>query len=704
MKRLKYIIISLFFLFLFTLSITAYASDKSLTIKYMRNYSKTDKTVIQTKTYTKLNKFPNVTRKGYVFIGWSTKPNAEAKYKSGNEISTKIIKKLSKKHHGKIKLYAIWRNYVTIKFDLNGGTGTFSTSPKVYKLNSKLKGTINKTGYQFAGWALDKNSTICKYKINQKINSKFIKTNKKNITLYAVWITSEKSTNQKESTETKNKEENKKIIENNKEAEEKKEEIENNTSINAEQQKKYTEVRPTENKSTNAQIAANKNKFDIQCFLGPDAKSLSNESVAKDLAESGFTITSTREQYNPTYNVWYTKYLENAVKALEKYNIKTYIFAGHFQDAIYHSDEKIKEYLSLKNTKDAFRKIFSYKNVLGIDLCDEPDISQLNKYIQFAAKLRNGDYGDEYKVKEFYINLFPNAVNPQLLTNRNTFYTNNSNGTEIVYNKNNLKNYLDNYVDILANSRVGFKTLSADFYPELKNFNTTKRDYYYTHLSDIKKKAENNRMLPMNILTLASNTINTSKPSHITYQVNTALAFGMKRISYFTYVHPSALNDGCHHDWIGSVVDATYNKTNIFDVVRGINAWAFRLGNLLFDYNLINVEELNGNVYIGNKKEYTNTLGNIQTKDEILISEFTNSTLNRHKIIMLTNESADNLAEINFQPEILEKMYCYCPASNKWIRLNKNIKVYDSTQFMFSADTDGKITINKGNAIILAEN
>lgn len=70
----------------------------------------------------------------------------------------------------------------TIEYDLNGGTGEFSSKSDLcgFEMNVEDKVPI-KCGYSFLGWSTEKNSTNIVYNPNQKINLY------ESLTLHAVW-------------------------------------------------------------------------------------------------------------------------------------------------------------------------------------------------------------------------------------------------------------------------------------------------------------------------------------------------------------------------------------------------------------------------------------------------------------------------------------------------------------------------------------
>ena len=123
------------------------------------------------------NKF---TRKDYHFLGWATTKDGKVKYKNAQRI-TDITSK------GKtIKLYAVWeKDYYTVKFNSNGGSGKMSS--KKININSTVALPENKfkrTGYYFIGWSTSYNGSR-KYKNKNEVKNLASKNGV--VILYAKW-------------------------------------------------------------------------------------------------------------------------------------------------------------------------------------------------------------------------------------------------------------------------------------------------------------------------------------------------------------------------------------------------------------------------------------------------------------------------------------------------------------------------------------
>ena len=108
---------------------------------------------------------------GHDFKGWSNKPNGEVLYEPGSTYNDNYA----------IKLYTIFElSKYDINFELNGGTGTFTTIQKTYGEDIQLPSPIpSKTGYTFKGWS--SNNKDIEYQAGETFSLN------EDTTLYAIW-------------------------------------------------------------------------------------------------------------------------------------------------------------------------------------------------------------------------------------------------------------------------------------------------------------------------------------------------------------------------------------------------------------------------------------------------------------------------------------------------------------------------------------
>ena len=127
------------------------------------------------------------TRQGYLFLGWATKRDAvEPEYQPNDTFWVRETKE--EKPAYSATLYAVWGLYTedyTLFYDANGGFNaprpTTDPSDAVLTVTS---GQPTRTGYEFIGWALEKDSGKVEYRAGDKVK---VNPTTHNSTLYAVW-------------------------------------------------------------------------------------------------------------------------------------------------------------------------------------------------------------------------------------------------------------------------------------------------------------------------------------------------------------------------------------------------------------------------------------------------------------------------------------------------------------------------------------
>ena len=118
------------------------------------------------------------TRSGYKFLGWATSSgSATATYTGGKTISVS----------SNMALYAVWAPVYTLSYNVNGGTGSLtSSSCNPSSTSGSCTITISvispvRDGYEFLGWNTSSSATTATYTNGSKV------TMQGNKTLYAVW-------------------------------------------------------------------------------------------------------------------------------------------------------------------------------------------------------------------------------------------------------------------------------------------------------------------------------------------------------------------------------------------------------------------------------------------------------------------------------------------------------------------------------------
>ncbi len=138
-------------------------------------------------TYGKRTKLPpnKFNKKGYTFAGWNTKADGSGKtYKNKS-----MVKNLTAKNKGKVKLYAQWEaNKFHVKFNGNGSTdGSMKKMTFTYGTYQKLTAnTFTRKGYRFVGWNTKADGSGKAYADGKKVKNLSAQNGETKI-LYAQW-------------------------------------------------------------------------------------------------------------------------------------------------------------------------------------------------------------------------------------------------------------------------------------------------------------------------------------------------------------------------------------------------------------------------------------------------------------------------------------------------------------------------------------
>ena len=123
-------------------------------------------------------------REDHEFLGWSDEAEATvAKY-----ADMQAVQDLAGVNET-VTLYAVWkRDTYTVAFDANGGTGTmddqdFETNTDA--LTGLAANAFVRPGFEFVGWATDKDATAAEYGDGQPVNN--LADVDEQVTLYAIW-------------------------------------------------------------------------------------------------------------------------------------------------------------------------------------------------------------------------------------------------------------------------------------------------------------------------------------------------------------------------------------------------------------------------------------------------------------------------------------------------------------------------------------
>ncbi|MBR4282834.1 MAG: hypothetical protein IKT35_03875 [Clostridia bacterium] len=302
-------------------------------------------------------------------------------------------------------------------------------------------------------------------------------------------------------------------------------------------------------------------KFDITYYFGPSAEYIVDEKIIADIADAGFTMIplncdiETNKKVLPILNQYGIRAIVSDSRVNEVYN----------SNNISAADDVVKQVV--EDYKD-------FDNIIGWDLVDEPHESNFPILAAIVRAFRR--YSPE---KETYMNLFPNYATPEQLGSPDFVshleaFVNIVNPHSISYDhyhflgRQNRKETLDLNVD----ERERLIRLSAEI--------TENRGGFFENIEDVRNIALKYDIPPILIVLLTEHgPYRNLTRSELFWEVNMCLAYGMKRISYFTYWEPPF---DPHWQWTNAMCDTEGNKMQHWYDVKEINSVIAPIGKHLF--------------------------------------------------------------------------------------------------------------------------
>lgn len=308
-------------------------------------------------------------------------------------------------------------------------------------------------------------------------------------------------------------------------------------------------------------------RFDITFYEGPGIDCVVKDEVIADMAASGMTLSQ----------LWFTYDVETNIRALqlmEKYNMKAVVYEKRLL-ALYESRKLEDVERVVKEVVDDYKDY--YHVITGWEIADEPNTEGFPILAKMVETLHQ--YVPQHEV---VINLYPNYASNEMLK---------------------AKSYVD-YIERFINE-VKPDFISYDYYPftgrelqqELGDVNSTDdererairaaamrnedRVEYFLNLEIIREQGLKNNLDQILIAQLTEHGVYRNLSyEEILWQVNMCLAYGMHRISYFTYWQP--LPDD-FWKWDKSMCDREGNKYQHYYDVQRVNKEIYEIGKILFE-------------------------------------------------------------------------------------------------------------------------
>lgn len=284
-------------------------------------------------------------------------------------------------------------------------------------------------------------------------------------------------------------------------------------------------------------------QFDITYYWGPHGDDILNEDYIRAIAECGFTAVpienNTRENN------------QAALKLLAKYGLRCSALWDARINAAAFSETPMTQAEVNAVIESVSADYRDYDNLFGYYIMDEPSAERFPNLAKVITALRR--YEPD---REGMINLFPTYANAQQL-GRDTYLA-----------------YVSDFV-----KEVNPHYISYDHY-HFQQENKA-RSGFFTNLEYVRQVGLDTGLDQMQIILLTQHyNYADLTPTQITWEVNMSLAYGMKRISYFTFWLDKNLVD---EGWTNGCMSYTGEIYPHYYDVQAINQWLLPLGTELFD-------------------------------------------------------------------------------------------------------------------------
>lgn len=289
-------------------------------------------------------------------------------------------------------------------------------------------------------------------------------------------------------------------------------------------------------------------KFDITYFYGPPGYGHYpvDEEVIRAIADCGFTSI-------PMYTD--RADLKRLLKLMDKYGLTcNAVFETRITDRIIvaeNRDSFTQEEID-EEIRSLTEDLGEYGNITGWNVIDEPSADFFPVMQKVIAAFRKYSPG-----KELHINIWPNYANSEQLRAEN------------------YEAYLKQYLE-----EIDPDYLSFDYYHFTSEKSTSDLARLFDNLELIRSAGLRCGKDYMQIVLLTRHMHYADlTPYQLRWEVNTALAYGAKRISYFTFWNdPNMERDG----WENACMTSKAEKTEHYYEVQKINKWLLPLGRELF--------------------------------------------------------------------------------------------------------------------------
>ncbi|MBQ8577376.1 MAG: hypothetical protein IJ449_05340 [Clostridia bacterium] len=302
-------------------------------------------------------------------------------------------------------------------------------------------------------------------------------------------------------------------------------------------------------------------QFDITYFHGPFSNFVVKDETVREIAASGMTLVPLH--YGTETN-------KAALPLLRRYGLRAIVSDPRISRVYRDDDLAAADAMA----KEVVADYADYDNIIGWDIVDEPNAAKFPVLAAIVNAFRR--YSPDM---ETVINLFPNYASPEQLGNPD-YVSHLEAFVNIV--RPHLLSY-DHYHFLGRENRNQTLDLDVDERERLIRLSaetTENRGGFFENIEDFRRIAVKYGIDPMLIVLLTEHgPYRNLTRGELFWEVNMCLAYGMKRISYFTYWEPS--HDD-HWQWTNAMCDTEGNKMPHWYDVQAINAAISPAGRRLF--------------------------------------------------------------------------------------------------------------------------
>jgi len=307
-------------------------------------------------------------------------------------------------------------------------------------------------------------------------------------------------------------------------------------------------------------------QFDITYFHGPFAQYMDKPEIIADIAASG--MTQVPLHYDTETN-------KKALPLLSRYGMTALVSDPRLRK-VYDEDDIAGADAVVREVVEDYA---AFDNIHGWDIVDEPQECKFPVIAAIVNALRF--YAPE---TESVINLFPNYATPQQLGSKDYM------------------SHLEAFVnivnpDLISYDHYHFRGRKVSEQAVTEGLSERERliqinavaprkqgGGFFENIADVRAVAQKYGIDPMLIILLTEhgNYRNLTR-GELLWEVNMCLAYGMRRISYFTYWVPDDNNE--YWRWDNAMCNRDGEKLPHYYDAQAINAAIKDIGSWLFDKN-----------------------------------------------------------------------------------------------------------------------